>query len=221
MFKNKNGVAKISNFFLIFMIVCCFLPIISLVFGDISELKEVGYSQNDITYSIISTSLCLILSLIGLVITNKKKIYNDEYPTTRCVFNFYVVVSIISLILSFILNILNLYFYKSFSWVVFFTLIFGDLIGYYLAVRFVDKDNLFKKSNETKVNIANLVIVILLINYYVEAISIIFSMIFGTEKILTLLISLATSLIWIVVIVISYKLINKKDFKLKKIIKHN
>lgn len=221
MFKNKNAVAKISNFFLIFMIVCCFLPIISLAFGDISELKEVGYSQNDITYSIISTSLCLILSLIGLFITNKKKIYNDEYPITRCVFNFFVVVSIISLILSFILNILNLYFYKSFSWVVFFTLIFGDSIGYYLAIRFVDKDNLFKKSNEIKVNIANLVIVILLINYYVEAISIIFSIIFGTEKILTLLISLITSLVWIVVIVISYKLINKKELKFKKIIKHN
>lgn len=213
MFKNKNGVAKVSNFFLIFMIVCCFLPIISLVFGDISELKEIGYSKNDIAYSIISTSLCLILSLIALLITNKKKIYSDEYPTTRCVFNFFMVVSIISLILSFILNILNLYFYKSFSWVVFFTLIFGDSIGYYLATKIVSKDNLFKKSNEAKVNIANLVIIILLINYYVNFVSIIFSIIFNTEKILSLLVSLITSLAWIIVIIISYKLINKKNEK--------
>ena len=52
-------------------------------------------------------------------------------------------------------------------------------------------------------------------NYYVNAIMIISQMIFKTGEILTLVGGLCFSIIWICVVMISYKLINKKEeFKL-------
>lgn len=219
MFKNKNEVNKISNCFLLFIIVCSIISIISFIFGDTSELKDLGYTSKDITYSIISMSIYFILSFVALFITNKnKKIYSDEYTVTRRLFNFFMIMSIISLVLSFILNIMNLYFYDSFSYVSFCTIIFGYLPAHYFAIRIVSKENLFKIGNEKKVNIANLVIIILLINYYVNLISIIFSIIFNIQEFSSLLISLITSIVWIIVILISYKLINKKEFKILKFI---
>jgi len=70
---------------------------------------------------------------------------------------------------------------------------------------------LLSKDNEQKVNIANLVIIYLLMIYYVNAIMILSQMIFKTGEIITLIGGLCFSIIWMCVVMISYKLINKKE----------
>ena len=75
----------------------------------------------------------------------------------------------------------------------------------------VTEGELLSKDNEQKVNIANLVIIYLLMNYYVNAIMIFSQMIFKTGEIITLIGGLCFSIIWMCVVMISYKLINKKE----------
>ena len=107
-----------------------------------------------------------------------------------------------------------MFFYDTFSWPTLVTLVFGYVPAYLIAIKQVSKGELLSKDNEQKVNIANLVIIYLLMNYYVNAIMIISQMIFKTNEFITLLGGLCFSIIWMCVVMISYKLINKKDIKL-------
>ena len=179
MLKNKNEVTKISNIFFIAIGFMAFLSLITLIFGGVESID--GFNKNDYNYNLIIMSIYTILSVLILYITNKKaNIYKDEYPVSRRVFNLFIAMSIMSVIITFASNILTIFFYDTFSWTALITQIFGYIPAYALAVRVVSKGRMLSKDNEQKVNIANLVIIYLLMNYYVNAISIISSMIFQT-----------------------------------------
>ena len=213
MLKNKNEVTKISNIFFIAIAFMSFLSLITLIFGGVESIE--GFNKNDYNYNLIMMSIYTILSVLTLYITNKKvNIYKDEYPVSRRVFNLFIAMSIMSVIITFTSNILTIFFYDTFSWTTLITLIFGYIPAYTLAVKQVSKGSMLSKDNEQKVNIANLVIIYLLMNYYVNAVMIISQMIFKTEEFITLLGGLCFSVIWICVVMISYKLINKKEIKL-------
>lgn len=210
MLKNKNEVTKISNIFFIAIGFMSFLSLITLIFGGVESIE--GFNKNDYNYNLIMMSIYTLLAVLTLFITNKKiNIYKDEYPISRRVFNLFIAISIMSVIITFSSNILTIFFYDTFLWPTFITLILGYIPAYLIAIKEVSKGELLSKDNEQKVNIANLVIIYLLMNYYVNAIMILSSMSFKTGEIVTQIGGLCFSIIWMCVVMISYKLINKKE----------
>lgn len=216
MFKNKNEVTKISNVLFISLFGLSILSIISLIFGGVDSTE--GFSKNDYHFNLVMLIIYSIASFIVIFLTNKKMdLYKDEYPLTRRIFNLFIVLLVMSMVITLSAEVFNYVFYKNFSWYSVITLIIGYVPSCLLAIKEVSKGKLLSISNEKKINVANLLIIYLLMNYYLNSVSIIFKMIFKMDEITTLISGLCWSFIWIAVIVISYRLINKKEeFIIKK-----
>lgn len=210
MFKDKNEVTKISNIFLIVIGLMSILSILTLLSSGVDGIE--GYSENDYYFNLIMMIVYTLLSGIILFITNKKlTIYKDEYPLSRRVFNLFIVISVMSALITLSANILSYFFYDNFSWHSLVVLIIGYIPAYIIANKEVSKGELLSNNNEQKINVANLLITYLLMNYYVNVITILSQMIFKLNEITTLIGALCWSFIWIIVIIISYRLINKKE----------
>ena len=218
MFKNKNEVTKISNVLFIALLVLSILSIISFLFGGAGSIE--GFSKSDYYFNLVLLIIYSIASFIVLFLTNKKMdLYKDEYPLSRRIFNLFIVLLVMSMVITLSAEIFNYVFYKKFSWYSVITLIIGYVPSCLVAIKEVSKGKLLSTSNEKKINVANLLIIYLLMNYYLNSVMIIFKMLFKMDEITTLIPGLCWSFIWIVVIVISYRLINKKEefiFKSKK-----
>lgn len=218
MFKNKNEITKISNVLFISLFGLSILSIISLIFGGVDSIE--GFSKSDYYFNLVLLIIYSIASFIVLFLTNKKmNLYKDEYPLSRRIFNLFIVLLVMSMVITLSAEVFNYVFYKKFSWYSVITLIIGYVPSCLVAIKQVSKGKLLSKDNEKKINVANLLIIYLLMNYYLNSVVIIFKMIFKMDEITTLIGGLCWSFIWIVVIVISYRLINKKEefiFKQKK-----
>lgn len=218
MFKNKNEVTKISDVLFISLFGLSILSIISFLFGGEGSITV--SSKNDYYFNIVMLVIYSIASFIVLFLTNKKvDLYKDEYPLSRRIFNLFIVLLVMSMAITLSAEMFNYVFYKEFSWYSVITLIIGYVPSCLVAIKEVSKGKLLSTSNEKKINVANLLIIYLLMNYYLNSVLIIFKMIFKMEEITTLISGLCWSFIWIAVIVISYRLINKKEefiFKQKK-----
>lgn len=219
MFKNKNEVTKISNVLFIALLVLSILSIISFLFGGAGSIE--GFSKSDYYFNLVLLIIYSIASFIVLFLTNKKMdLYKDEYPLSRRIFNLFIVLLVMSMVITLSAEIFNYVFYKKFSWYSVITLIIGYVPSCLVAIKEVSKGKLLSTSNEKKINVANLLIIYLLMNYYLNSVMIIFKMLFKMDEITILIPGLCWSFIWIVVIVISYRLINKKEefiFKSKKV----
>ena len=218
MFKNKNEVTKISNVLFISLFGLSILSIISFLFGNAGSIE--GFSKSDYYFNLVMLVIYSIASFIVLFLTNKKvDLYKDEYPLSRRIFNLFMSLLVMSMVITLSAEIFNYVFYKKFSWYSVITLIIGYVPSCLVAIKEVSKGKLLSTSNEKKINVANLLIIYLLMNYYLYSVVIIFKMIFKMDEITTLIGGLCLTLIWIAVIVISYRLINKKEefiFKQKK-----
>ena len=218
MFKNKNEVTKISNILFITLFGLSILSIISFIFGGTDSIE--GFSKSDYYFNIVMLAIYSIASFIVLFLTNKKvDLYKDEYPLSRRIFNLFIVLLVMSMAITLSAEVFNYVFYKKFSWYSVITLIIGYVPSCLVAIKEVSKGKLLSISNEKKINVANLLIIYLLMNYYLNSVMIIFKMLFKMDEITTLIPGLCWSFIWIAVIVISYRLINKKEefiFKSKK-----
>lgn len=219
MFKNKNEVTKISNVLFISLFGLSILSIISFLSGGVDSIE--GYSKNDYYFNLVLLAIYSIVSFIVLFLTNKKvNLYKDEYPLSRRLFNLFMTLLVMSVVITLSAEIFNYVFYKKFSWYSVITLIVGYVPSCLVAVKEVSKGKLLSTSNDKKINVANLLIIYLLMNYYLNSVLIIFKMIFKMDEITTLIGGLCWSFIWIAIIGISYRLINKKEefiFKKKKI----
>lgn len=210
MLKNKNGVAKVSNIFFVVIGFMSLLSLATLIFGGKESIES--FSQNDYNYNIVIMIVYTLLSFLILFVTNKKiDLYKEEYPVSRRVFNLFIVISFMSVVITFVSNVLNIYFYDNFSWTTLITIIVGYVPSYLIAIKEVSKGKLLNKDNDHKVNIANLVIVYLLMNYYVNCVAVLSQMLFKMGDVITLVGSLCFSIIWMCIVMISYKLINKKE----------
>ena len=215
MFKNKNEVTKISNVLFIALLVLSILSIISFLFGGAGSIE--GFSKSDYYFNLVLLVIYSIASFIVLFLTNKKmNLYKDEYPLSRRIFNLFIVLLVMSMVITLSAEVFNYVFYKKFSWYSVITLIIGYVPSCLVAIKEVSKGKLLSKDNEKKINVANLLIIYLLMNYYLNSVVIIFKMIFKMDEITTLISGLCWSFIWIVVIVISYRLINKEEFIFKQ-----
>jgi len=206
----KNETTKISNIFFSVMGGLSALSVIGLLTRGVEGID--GYTSTDYYFNLIMMSIYAIIAGLILYLTNKKiNIYKDEFPLSRRIFNLFVMISIMSIIITTSANILNYIFYDNFSWHSIIVILFGYIPAYIIAYTKVSKGELLNTNNEHKINAANFLIVYLLMQYYINIISIIGQMILNMEEIAKLIGSLSFALIWIAIILIAYKLINKKE----------
>ena len=98
MLKNKNRVTKISNILFLTMFVLSLFSIISLITTGYVDVE--GRTKKDFILNLAMMIVYFISSGLILYITNKKiNLYKDEYSISRQVFNLFVVISSMSIIL--------------------------------------------------------------------------------------------------------------------------
>ena len=206
MFKNKNKMTKISNAIFLGFGILAFLSLLSII-TNIDKSTPV----KDLYSNIVLMIIYIICSGIILWITNKKiDLYKEEYSISRQIFNLFVVISLMSAVLMLGVNILSYIFYKKFSLYSLLIELVCFIPIYLLAYKEVSKNKLLNKNNEKKTNICNLVIIILLMNYTSIIGSTLLQIVFNTVDIVLALKNILISFVWIAVILIAYKLINRE-----------
>lgn len=206
MFKNKNKMTKISNAIFLGFGILAFLSLLSII-TNIDKSTPV----KDLYSNIVLMIIYIICSGIILWITNKKiDLYKEEYSISRQIFNLFVVISLMSAVLMLGVNILSYIFYKKFSLYSLLIELVCFIPIYLLAYKEVSKNKLLNKNNEKKTNICNLVIIILLMNYTSIIGSTLLQIVFNTVDIVFALKNILISFVWIAVILIAYKLINRE-----------
>ncbi len=206
MFKNKNKMTKISNAIFLGFGILAFLSLLSII-TNIDKSTPV----KDLYSNIVLMIIYIICSGIILWITNKKiDLYKEEYSISRQIFNLFVVISLMSAVLMLGVNILSYIFYKKFSLYSLLIELVCFIPIYLLAYKEVSKNKLLNKNNEKKTNICNLVIIILLMNYASIIGSTLLQIVFNTVDIVLALKNILISFVWIAVILIAYKLINRE-----------
>ncbi len=216
MLKNKNEASKISNIFLFIIGGLSLLSIISLLIRGVDGFE--GYNSSDYYFNLIMMVIYLLLSVIVLFITNKKvDMYKDEFSISRRIFNLFIVISIMSVLINISANVLSYFFYDEFSWYSLAIALLGYVPTYIISYIKVSKGDILSKDNETKVNVANLIVIYLLMNYCINVVALILQVIFKLKKFSEVTGGLCLSIVWIIVVIVAYILINNKD---KKIIKN-
>ena len=206
MFKNKNKMTKISNAIFLGFGILAFLSLLSII-TNIDKSTPV----KDLYSNIVLMIIYIICSGIILWITNKKiDLYKEEYSISRQIFNLFVVISLMSAVLMLGVNILSYIFYKKFSLYSLLIELVCFIPIYLLAYKEVSKNKLLNKNNEKKTNSCNLVIIILLMNYASIIGSTLLQIVFNTVDIVLALKNILISFVWIAVILIAYKLINRE-----------
>ncbi len=205
MFKNKNRVTKISNGIFLVLGVLASLSLLS-VFSSIGA----DIPKRDIYSNIILLIIYIICPAVILWITNKKiDLYKDEYSLSRQIFNLFLLLSLMAVILMISVNILSLIFYKRFSLYSLIVQLFCFVPIYIIAYIEVSKDKLLSIKNSKKVNVCNLVIIILLMNYVSLIITTLLQMLLNMIDVILALKNICISLGWIAIVLIAYKLMNK------------
>jgi hypothetical protein len=205
MFKGKNKVTKISNTIFLIFVMLASLSLLSMFLNAPKDVAKVDLHSN-----MILMGIYVVFSVIILWITNKKiDLYKDEYSVSRQVFNLFLLVSIMSAILMLGVNVLSYVFYKKFSWYSLILELFCFIPIYLIAYMEVSKDKLLNINNSKKVNICNLVIIILLMNYSSIVLSSLLQMLFNSVDVIIAIKNICISLIWIAIVLIAHKLINK------------
>lgn len=216
MLKNKNEASKISNIFLFIIGGLSLLSIISLLIRGVDGFE--GYNSSDYYFNLIMMVIYLLLSVIVLFITNKKvDMYKDEFSISRRIFNLFIVISIMRVLINISANVLSYFFYDEFSWYSLAIALLGYVPTYIISYIKVSKGDILSKDNETKVNVANLIVIYLLMNYCINVVALILQVIFKLKKFSEVTGGLCLSIVWIIVVIVAYILINNKD---KKIIKN-
>lgn len=205
MFKDKNKVTKISNAIFLIFAALASLSLLSMILNAPKELTKADLHSN-----MILMVIYIVFSTVILWITNKKiNLYKEEYSVSRQIFNLFILVSIMSAMLMLSINILSYIFYKRFSWYSLILELFCFVPIYIITYKVVSKDKLLNINNSRKINICNLVIIILLMNYSSIVLSTLLQMLFNTIDVVVAIKNICISFIWISVILIAHKLINK------------
>lgn len=212
MFKNKNTVTKVSNAFLIVMLALSLTSAISLsgnVFFDAKAIE--GYTQSDYIFNFIVMLIYAVSTATSLIILNRKvDLYKDEYPVSRQIFNLVFVFGILSVVIN-VGGLITTYFiYNQFSLATLLATLFGNLFIYIVVYIYIKNNEYFSKANSKKTNVINFIVLYLLMEYASNIINSILKLIFKLDSFNSILKSLGLSIGMVCLIVIAYKLINRK-----------
>lgn len=210
---NKNKVSKISNIILIVMFVISLLSCIS-VFPDLIKGEVVvqdGYKLCDYWASAYFTLLYAAITGTLIILLNKKiDLYKDEYTKSRQVFNLFIMVSFMVTLLSLSSWIINLLVCNKFSMYELVNILLSYALVYICSYVYVSRSNLLVKENDKKTNITNFIIIYFIMNYSSLFIMYLLNILFEISDIIESLRGLVFSLLWLVIILLSYKLLNRK-----------
>lgn len=217
MFKNKNESHKISNGFFLVMGFFAFLSMVSILLNGEYAIEG---TSSDYYFNIFMLLIYSVTAGLILLFTNKKNIlYKDDFCVSRRLFNLFVMISVMSMVITIGSNVLSYFFYDNFSWYSMIVVIIGYIPCYIVAYKEVSKGILLSKNNISKINVSNFLVIYLLMQYYINVIAIISQMIFKMAEMAILIKSLCFAFVWIFVVIIAYRLINNKkvlNFKIKK-----
>ena len=224
MFKNKNKVTKISNAILLVIfvlyLVASISSIISIATGNIT--LPTGYTEKDYLYSTILSLVYAVLAGISLLILNTKvNMYKEDYTLSRQIFNLYTMLSIISSLVLIASYIVSIYVYKESSTYELLTSIICYIPFYIAAYIYVDKKDLLNKKNTKIRNTVNFLVVCLMMSYFTNIVSLVLQYIFKVTENETIYKNLMYTIIWMALVIIAYKLIDRNDAKRKEIEKYN
>lgn len=215
MFKNRNRMTKISNAFLLTILVLSLISVVSIagnVFFDATPIE--GYTKTDYLFNFIMMLIYSVFATISIVILNLKiDLYKDEYTMSKQLFNLLFVFAMLSTIINFGGIITTYFIYKEFSLITLLGIIFGYLLIYIVAFIYINRHEYLSKDNSTKTNVINFIVLFLLMQYASSIINILLKLMFNNGKLNDNLKSLGISIIMVSLIIIAYKLINRNNEK--------
>lgn len=219
MFKDKNRITRISNTILMIMFFLSLISSISLVGNLIKGIVIEGYSTSDYLYSAVQTIVYLITSGIALLLLNRKiDIYKDEYPISRQIFNLFLLLSVMGMIIN-ISNIISDYFiYDKFSMYSLLSILLGYLPIFLFGFICVNKVKILNTNNSRNTNVINFIVLYLFMSYVLNIVLIILGIIFNGEKFNDTKNSLIISIAGLIIVLVVYRLVNRAEGKPKEVI---
>lgn len=211
MFKNKNKFNRVFNYILI-------------MFGTISLMSflifiKEGYSPNDtfsyneyvsgtVIYFVYSITSFLMLFLVN----NKFNFFDEKYPLSRKLFNSFICIEIINIVLLLSEFITSCLLGNNIQWHYLFFIIFGYIPA--IAVGHIAANNgkYLSNKNSKKINVVNFFVIYLIMSYYINIINSIFQLIFRVDDSIKLLSNIGILLMWVGIVLIAYKIINKNNY---------
>ncbi len=210
MFKDKNIVTKISNGILIVIFFLSLWSSLSIVSNLIKGTVVEGYTISEYLYYAVQIFVYLILSGISLLILNKKvNLYKDEYPLSRQIFNLFLLLSTIGMIVTISSLIVEHFIYNKFSFYVLTSILVGYLPIFVLGFIYVNKGEILSINNSKRTNIINSMVLYLLMTYTLNIILIVLQLLFKLKNFNNIFRDLIISIVGLVIVFVAYKLMNK------------
>ena len=208
MFRTKDKVKKISNIFFFSILVLSVISIVSLI---ATGPNVEGRTEKDFYINLIMLIVYFLTTCGILYSTNKLiEIYKDEYPTSRKVYNLFVCISAMSIVIMFCSLIVTYVYMSTFSVYSLLCIFLGYIPIYVVATYIVSKGKILNKENDSNKNIMNLIAVIIIMNYAINAVVLVLQMLFDATDIIIILPNLCWAFIWIFIVLVAYKLVNKE-----------
>lgn len=208
MFKTKDKVKKVSNVFFFSILILSVISIISLI---TTGPNVGGRTEKDFYVNLIMLIVYFFTACVILYSTNKLvEIYKDEYPISRKIYNLFVCISIMSIIIMFCSLVLTYIYMSKFSLYSLLCIFLGYVPIYVGATYVVSKGKILNKENDSNKNIMNLIAIIIIMNYAINAVVLVLQMLFDITDIVIILPNLCWAFIWIFVVLVAYKLVNKE-----------
>lgn len=215
MFKGRNVVTKISNGLLLFIFVIMFFSSVSsistLISGSSSYLD--GYSTSDYIYSAIVSVIYIIVTGIAILLLNKKiDLYKEEYPVSRQIFNLFFALTMLGAVISFLMLVCDYFIYDDFSFYLLSEMIVEAGL-FILVYWYTLKGKILSKDNTKKMNIVNLIIIILLLEYVLGIFDLLIELVFKVSTMSEISNNLIIYAVGTCIVLIAYKLFNNDKTK--------
>ena len=211
MFKNKNKFNRVFNYILI-------------MFGTISLMSflifiKEGYSPNytfsyneyvsgTVIYFVYSITSFLMLFLVN----NKFNFFDEKYPLSRKLFNSFICIEIINIVLLLSEFITGCLLGNNIQWHYLFFIIFGYITAIVIGYIAANNGKYLSNKNYKKINVVNFFVIYLIMSYYINIINSIFQLIFRVDDSIKLLSNIGILLMWVGIVLIAYKIINKNNY---------
>lgn len=224
MFKNKNKITKVTNVILIILFALMAYNFIMIIATGGKINDKIIYLGNDYWYNIVKSGGFMIsLAIAFLIINFKLDIYKDEYPTSRKLFNFFILFALLNSFLEILISVSSGILYKSAIMPDIVFLIIGYIPCYGLTIKIVNNGKLLSKDNTQRENATNFMIAYLLMSNYLCAVKALVDIRFNLGDLCSNLQNLVVYLLLTCIILLADKMIKrnnsiKKDKKEVKVI---
>ena len=228
MFKNKNKFNRVFNYILIMFGTISLMSF--LIFIKEGYSPNYTFSYNEYVSGIVIYFVYSITSFLMLFLVNNKfNFFDEKYPLSRKLFNSFICIEIINIVLLLSEFITSCLLGNNIQWHYLFFINLGyhysvvlgsekyyPKFGYIpaIAVGHIAANNgkYLSNKNSKKINVVNFFVIYLIMSYYINIINSIFQLIFRVDDSIKLLSNIGILLMWVGIVLIAYKIINKNNY---------